>query len=117
MTQKQLIAIAVGLFILILALLIWRRFDMPEQLDVSVTAVNGGSSYEVNDSIRRGATIDSEDSYVQLQISENIFVSFDSPEMAHNYTKGHPGRGCFSSKSLNSFAGDAGASSRRREVI
>jgi len=75
MTQKQLIAIAVGLFILILALLIWRRFDMPEQLDVSVTAVNGGSSYEVNDSIRRGATIDSEDDFLQFKIGEDTYVS------------------------------------------
>jgi hypothetical protein len=65
MTSRILTA---AIFLLVMGALIYQRFDLPEQLLVSVTQVQGESTYDVGDTIPRGTLLTTEDDFLSVTI-------------------------------------------------
>lgn len=77
MFKKRPVILATILIALIFSLLFIRRFDMPEQLKVTVTDTQGNSEYSIGDILRRGSMVSSGNSYLHTQFGEDIFISLD----------------------------------------
>lgn len=65
MTSRILTAI---IFLLVTGVLIYQRFDLPDQLAVSVANVQGQSLYDVGDTIPRGTLLTTQEDYLSVTI-------------------------------------------------
>lgn len=60
------------LLALIFGLLIWQRFDAPPTLAVVLSEVEGESPYTLGETFKRGAVIESKDTFLRIAIGEDI---------------------------------------------
>lgn len=66
--------ITVILFVSIVSLLIWQRFDTPPTEPVSITAISGSSDFEIEDRLKRGQFIETNDEFLQIGIGESMIA-------------------------------------------
>ena len=65
------------LVVIIFSLLIWQRFDVPPSLEAMVTAVEGSSTYEIGDDLKRGIIISTQEEYLLVQLGDAYQLALD----------------------------------------
>lgn len=78
MTRKTLLSFATTFFLLVvMGLVIWRRFDLPAQTIVTVVAKQH-SSFQAGESLTRGTILETgEDEYLAIQIGDDVIITLD----------------------------------------